>query len=135
MIVVALVGCAHTPTSHGPDLSWLTGTWVTEDGDTVTTETWRDDLTATNTTTKDGNVVHTETIRIERRDGETFYVASPSGQATTAFRLTTATSTSVTFENPDHDYPKRIRYERRGDSLVATISGDGRSSAWRFSRR
>ena len=29
---------------------------------------------------------------------------------------------SVTFVNPDHDYPQKIRYERKGTRLTAVIS-------------
>jgi hypothetical protein len=38
--------------------------------------------------------------------------------------LTTLDETSATFENPSHDFPKKIRYALRPDgALEATISG------------
>lgn len=85
-----------------------------------------------------GVVRETEQLRIEVRGGKPTYVAAPSGQATTAFAATEATAAGVTFENLDHDFPKRIRYRRVGaDSLVATIEGPqgGRDRAINFPMR
>jgi hypothetical protein len=44
----------------------------------------------------------------------------------------------VRFENPQHDFPKMIRYEKRPDgTLQAAISGAGgqREMSWVFVRR
>jgi hypothetical protein len=53
--------------------------------------------------------------------------AHPSGQAPAEFEATEVTSSRATFENPAHDFPRRIRYVRRGaDSLVARAdAGEG----------
>jgi hypothetical protein len=45
---------------------------------------------------------------------------------------------SVTFENPQHDFPKTIRYERRADgTIVASIAGaaGARERSWVFTRQ
>ncbi len=55
-------------------------------------------------------------------DGVLVLYAQPAGKAAVPFRLTEAAGTSATFDNPAHDYPQRIRYERVGDSLTATLS-------------
>ena len=53
------------------------------------------------------------------------YTARPSGQAEASFTSTQVDDSSVTFANPQHDFPQRIGYRRRGaDSLVARIEGD-----------
>jgi len=53
-----------------------------------------------------------------------------------AFRLTALEPGRATFEAPEHDFPKRIRYAREADgSLVARIDGgtDGsRALEWRM---
>jgi hypothetical protein len=50
--------------------------------------------------------------------------AAPSGQPAAAFLATTATDTSIGFENLTHDYPQMILYSRQGrDSLLAMITG------------
>jgi len=46
----------------------------------------------------------------------------PGGKASVSFREGQRTTRSVSWENPSHDFPQRIRYERvSADSLVATI--------------
>lgn len=53
-----------------------------------------------------------------------------------AFRLTTLESGRATFEAPEHDYPKRIRYARQADgSLMARIddgTDESRAQEWRM---
>lgn len=53
-----------------------------------------------------------------------------------AFRLTAVEADRATFEAPEHDFPKRIRYARGADgSLTARIDGgtdDSRSQEWRM---
>jgi hypothetical protein len=51
------------------------------------------------------------------------FEASPSGQPAAAFLAAAATDSSITFQNLTHDYPQVIRYTRRGDSLLAMITG------------
>jgi hypothetical protein len=51
------------------------------------------------------------------------YVAKPSRQAETIFTAAKASAGEVAFENPAHDFPKRITYKRDGDTLTAAIEG------------
>lgn len=60
------------------------------------------------------------------RDGGLVYLAQPVGRfPPTPFRLILATPTELVFENPDHDFPQRIRYQllNEGRTLVATVDG------------
>jgi hypothetical protein len=53
-------------------------------------------------------------------------VAQPGGRAPTAFKLTRAGANEAVFENPAHDFPKRIAYRKEADgSLTARVEGDG----------
>ena len=46
-------------------------------------------------------------------------------QPATDFTMTKIDGTSVTFENPAHDFPKMVRYSLRADGMLeATVSGD-----------
>ena len=79
-----------------------------------------------------------EYLRIVERGGGIFYVAQPKGQPPTEFVATQVGSTSVRFENPQHDFPKVIRYEKRTDgTLQAAISGGAgqREISWVYVRR
>ena len=62
----------------------------------------------------------------------------PGGRSPpTEFTLTAHAAQRAVFENPQHDFPKRIIYERRGDVMNARIDGgEGSEQAmeWRFSR-
>ena len=72
-----------------------------------------------------GKLVEFEYIRIiERADG-VFYVAHPNARTPgTEFKLTKLSADSATFENPQHDFPKRIIYKKNADgSLTASIDG------------
>jgi hypothetical protein len=80
-------------------------------------------------------MIEFEFLRIVERDGGLVYVAQPNGRPPTDFVLTELTGDSATFENPAHDFPKTIRYARRGDGLEARV-GDGgqRSETFTFRR-
>ena len=56
-------------------------------------------------------------------DGVLRLWAMPGGTKQVKFTRTTHTDASATFENPEHDAPKAIRYERKGADLVAQLSG------------
>ena len=64
--------------------------------------------------------------RIRAEGGKLVYTALPSGQKEASFTSAQVTDSSLTFENPAHDFPQRIIYRRRGvDALVARIEGPG----------
>ncbi len=57
----------------------------------------------------------------------------------TEFRMVELAANRVVFENPTHDFPQRVIYERNGDTLHARIEGtmNGRTQGmdWTFQRR
>lgn len=65
-----------------------------------------------------------EYLRIVEKEGGIFYVAQPNGRPPTEFRMTSQTADRVVFENPQHDHPKIITYEKDPQgNVVATIEG------------
>ena len=66
-----------------------------------------------------------EYLRIEQRKDGIVYVASPGGRPPTDFPLADFGQDFALFANPEHDFPKEIRYEltKTGD-LHARVSGD-----------
>jgi hypothetical protein len=76
---------------------------------------------------------------VAERAGSLVYSAMPNGRApATDFMLTAIDGTGATFENPAHDFPKKIRYALQSDgTLQATISGapGQRTLTYTFSRR
>lgn len=74
---------------------------------------------------KSGDTIPLEKLKIYRLQDKLFYTSQVHGQnegEVIAFALTTAINNTYTFENPEHDFPKRIHYEFVGsDSLHAWI--------------
>jgi hypothetical protein len=75
-------------------------------------------------TVRGDSLIEYEQLRIGARAGHAVYFAAPSGQKPSEFTAASVSDTLVTFENPQHDFPQRIIYRRRGaDSLIARIEG------------
>jgi hypothetical protein len=124
-------------------LSWLAGSWLSVADDAQTEEHWSPPRAGTmlgmNRTVSGSRTTHYEFLMIEREGEEIVYTARPSGQAEASFRAGALTNLRIVFENPKHDFPKRITYEADGDdAFVAHLEGveDGkpRTSEWRFER-
>ena len=122
------------------DLAWLAGAWVGkrgEGGATSIEERWSPPLggamLAVSRTVRGGKMSAFEYLRIIERDGGLVYVAQPGGAKPTEFVLTELTTTRAVFDNPRHDYPKRIVYElSAGGGLSATIGFTKGGSPRRF---
>ena len=121
-------------------LAWMAGHWSREQVQVavVTEEAWLSPLGGTmlgvNRTAGEDETYSTEHLSIFEEDGEIWYEASPSGQATTRFKLTSANGQRAVFENPEHDFPQLIEYTRDGDELRAVIRGklDGKDAEVEF---
>ena len=119
--------CANKNVS---ELSFLAGKWKTKNANSSFEEHWMapaDGSMIGMGREMDGNKMQFhEYLRIEQRKDGIFYVAQPMGKAPTDFRLTNENTNTLMFENPEHDFPKVITYEKRIDgSLCITVSGNG----------
>ena len=110
------------------DLAWLAGAWVgTRSSGSSVEERWSPPLggamlAVSRTVNTSGKMVAFEYLRIVERDGGLVYIAQPGGKPPTEFVLTEVTPTRAVFDNPRHDYPKRIVYELSAEGgLSATI--------------
>jgi rhodanese-related sulfurtransferase len=73
-------------------------------------------------TVQGADLVEHELVVIREQGDRLAYEAHPSGQPPATFLSETVTDASVVFQNPQHDFPKRVGYERSGqDALVAWI--------------
>jgi hypothetical protein len=110
-------------------LDWISGHWCGTRGDERIEEYWMapggEALLGLGRTLKDGRLVSFEYLRIENADGVPAYVAHPNGSPPTRFRRTAGGPDWARFENPGHDFPRRVEYRRRGDALYAQIAGPG----------
>lgn len=110
-------------------LAWLSGCWALDGEAAGSGEHWLPPaggaMLGIGRSIRDGRMVSYEYLRIEETsDGSLQLFASPGGQSTTGFRLASIGAVSVEFENPEHDFPQRIRYERTGSQLTGHASAD-----------
>jgi hypothetical protein len=110
-------------------VGWISGSWKLDDGSRTIHEVWMVPLGGTmlgmSRTVKNGKTTEFEYVRIEEREGVLVYVANPSGQKPAEFRQLELTDSLIVFSDPAHDFPQRIRYERKADgSLLARIEGE-----------
>ena len=114
-------------------LDWLTGCW--QGDDKVTREVWSASQDGYyfgySVVTKDDHVIFFEQMRIDPAPMPVFN-AYPAGNGPFPFAATELTETSVTFANPDHDFPQKIKYWRDGTHLRAVISAMDGSRAGDF---
>ena len=75
--------------------------------------------------TRGATLASFEFLCIVERAGSLAFQAMPGARSpATDFVLTAVTPTAATFENPGHDYPKKIKYSLlAGGSLQTEVSG------------
>ncbi|MCC7436201.1 MAG: hypothetical protein IT363_16115 [Methanoregulaceae archaeon] len=111
------------------DIAWLSGPWVGSRSSGATfEERWSPPkggamLAISRTVNAAGKMSAFEFLRIVERDGGLVYVAQPGGAPATEFVLTELSKTRAVFDNPRHDYPKRIIYELSADGSLTAIIG------------
>lgn len=121
-----LSGCNLNSRAEAPepmDFNWLTGCWQNLDG--ATREVWSGSedgyFFGYAVTYNQGRAVFFEQMRIDPGETPTFQ-AYPRGKGPSGFPAIELSATHVTFANPAHDYPQKITYTRRGETLNAVIS-------------
>ena len=148
LIVLFTVGCLFGAPRHSPnpaiinttstisDLAWISGAWQSAPGGRAQIEEYwlppsGSSMLGMSRTVVGDKTVEFEYLRIEQRADEIYFVASPGGRCpATDFKLTRVSNQEAIFENPQHDFPKRIIYRKSSDgSLTATIdAGEGTKS-------
>lgn len=137
--LAAFLATAAPALAQDADLSWMSGHWRAENEGRVSEEVWSaqegGSLLGYVRYIRDGETTAFEFLRIATRDGAVYY-AQPGGQPATAFALAESGVDMAVFENPDHDFPQRLRYERFGDALTITISNldESRMQVWTYER-
>lgn len=122
----------------GPqDLAFMKGAWEGGPPGMKFEERWTEEagglMLGVARTTKGARAIAFEFLRIEFRSDGVFYVAQPGGRPKTEFKLTASDGKSATFENPQHDHPKLIRYSLLPDgSLKAELEGAEGKQAFAF---
>jgi Domain of unknown function (DUF6265) len=139
VLLLNLVAHAQAPAPKPTlqDFAWLAGHWRIEQGDRMIDEHWMapaaELMMGMARNVQGGKVREYEfTLLRQEANGDILYVASPSKQTEAAFKLTSLRDGEAVFENPEHDFPKKVIYARQPDgSLLAAIEGPGRDGKTR----
>ena len=111
------------------DLHGLEGTWVRKGKNGNMYEVWSVQsehlMQAYSYTKKGKDSLPEETVELHEKDHAIYYTvttARQNDQRPVSFKLTSGSGNKFVFENPMHDYPKRIVYELvSADSIHAFI--------------
>lgn len=111
-------------------LAFLAGCWEGRQGEAQLQEHWMGpaggSLLGISRVVAGGRTVFSEFMEIrELASGDVVMnVMLGMGKAPVAFKLTEAGPATATFENPEHDFPQRLRYWKSEDgALLARIDG------------
>lgn len=132
--IVALIVVLGLPVIAGDpprttlaDLEWLLGTWQRQQENGYLYEYWeRGDstyLSGRGYTVEGKYTVTVELMKMLQTDTAMFFVATvPHNDSSIYFRLISADSGGMVFENPKHDFPTRVIYRAMPpDSMFARI--------------
>lgn len=135
-LLVCLNGIALADEAEPASLDWLTGCWQTASGEIREVWSASEDgyYFGYSVVLQEKQVVFFEQMRIEPGAFPVFN-AYPSGVGPSAFPGSERTTSSITFANPEHDYPQKIRYARDADNLNAVISRADDSAQRHFDYR
>jgi len=144
-ILLSAISCKEAPDAKLPPLentskkydaienaNWLIGRWENNSKEGNLSEFW----TKTNDSTFHGesyfviekDTVFGEKVELMQRGKDFIFearVAKQNDEKPVPFKLTSSSETEMVWENPAHDFPNKIVYQKVGkDSLVATIFGN-----------
>ncbi|MDP5200086.1 DUF6265 family protein [Flavobacterium sp. DG2-3] len=123
--------------------SWFIGEWGNKSEEGELTERWK----KVNDSVYFGesyfvvggkDTVFGEHVNLEDKNGKLSFIVTVPGQndeLPVTFEMTSSTDNQIVFENPKHDYPSKIVYNKVGnDSLVAEIFGmkKGKTASEKF---
>ena len=143
LILLTCFSCKQKSTfSELEKADWFLGRWENKTPEGTFSEEWKignDSLYIGKSYFINNNdTLFAETVRLEQHKNDLFYIVSVPNQneeQPVAFKLTSSTIDYLVFENPEHDFPKKITYKLvTKDSLYAEISGDGKSQGFPFKK-
>jgi len=122
-------------------LSWIADRWIYKDGENITFENWTKEndtlFSGEAYTVRGGDTVFNEQLKIEKIGDDVYYTAIiKHNPGPVSFKLVDVGKNNAVFENPEHDFPNRITYELKNNSLLyAKVEGKnkaGKESAIEF---
>lgn len=113
-------------------LEWLLGDWEQAGDSTITRESWTrvsaDTFEGIGETlaADSGERRAYESLRLVAMQSEVFYLAKTGGNARpVAFALSECARNQAVFENPEHDFPRRLEYRLSDQGYLEVAVSDG----------
>lgn len=120
------------------DLDWLVGKWERQRNKHSRYEEWQKDndstFSAISYALSEEDSVYLEGLTLRETAGDVFYIPTVPDQndgQPIPFKMLGGFENRYIFLNPDHDFPQKFVYEKRGtDSLIVKVEGPDEGS-WR----
>lgn len=130
-ILIFAIVCAFTKENGIAELQFLEGTWKVENKKDY--ETWKKAgdtiLEGCSYKIRDEKKITIEYLTIRKVGNKTIYTAkvvNQNGGQPVDFPLNKDVKDKVSFENPNHDFPKKIQYKRIDKTtLFVEVLGEG----------
>ncbi len=142
LLLTAATGSAVAQSAGIQRIAWLQGCWELASSGRTVEEQWMapraSSMVGVSRTVRADQLVGFELVVVREEGGRLAYQAHPSGQPSATFVSHRVTDSSVVFENPDHDFPQQVGYQRKApDSLLGWIEGhqDGKRRRLEFPYR
>ena len=144
LMLLASMGCGAVQAQSCASLQvaeWLVGDWRGTRGESQILERWQKVSTETfeglGKTQRGAQVVESETLRLLAMEQRVFYVAKVAhNDLPVAFALTQCDGQRLVFENPAHDFPKKLEYQLTGpDTLSVRVSAGERGFTLTLNRQ
>lgn len=109
------------------NFKWLIGQWEGIQGPGVYHEEWEkvndNEFNGKAYLIKKGEISNPEKLKLHSDERGIYYTADVShNPKPVSFELTSQNETTFVFENPQHDFPQKITYEKKeNDLLLASI--------------
>lgn len=132
LLLLALPLFAADPAVN--DLAWMSGHWAEGDVEELWLAPKGDLMLGMSRTVRANGRTAFEFIRIAKTADGIAYIAQPGGRPPTSFNLVESKPGRVVFANPEHDFPKRIVYELRGEKLCTRTDDGTDGEEWCWSR-
>lgn len=142
LVVFLTINTIYAQESHAEKfkkLEWLIGKWLRTNAKAGESgyETWTKSadlkLSGKGITMRGKEQSFVENLEFLVKGNDIYYAVMIAGEKKpTYFKLTDLGHDGFTCENPQHDFPKKISYQRKGNNLKAVISGNGKSIDYNF---
>lgn len=130
ILLIFIILFLNPPDTGISEFEFLLGTWKVEEREQF--EVWEltvgGELHGTGYRIREGVKEVFETLSIKKRNGQIIYEATVPGQnegKTITFILNPENTSGFSFENMDHDFPKKILYKKIStEEIEVSVTGD-----------